>query len=105
MDFNGIGYLQGFPEFTDKGNPVCSETDPDLFFPVDALDGTMTYREHYTNEQEVKKLCSTCPYKFECLAYAIKDLDIQGIWGGTTQVERRRLTRSIRTHQKAREML
>lgn len=105
MNFSEIGYLENFPEFDDKGSPLCSKVDPEMFFPLDPVEGSSNYREQYISEQEAKSLCGTCPYKFECLAYAMKIPEIQGIWGGTTQGERRSLKRSIRTHQKARQML
>jgi WhiB family redox-sensing transcriptional regulator len=95
MSFDDIGYLQDFPEFVENGSPLCSEVDPELFFPVDRLDSTLSHRESYENEQGAKQVCEACPYKLECLAFALNRPDIQGIWGGTTQWDRRRITRKM----------
>jgi WhiB family redox-sensing transcriptional regulator len=94
MDFNGIGYLEGFPDFIDDGIPLCAEIDPDIFFPVDHLEGTITRFEFYSNEREAKAICASCPFTLQCLAYALKNPDTQGIWGGTTQGDRRRMLRN-----------
>lgn len=39
------------------------------------------------------ELCATCPVRDDCLDYAIR-YDEVGIWGGTTDRERRRIRRS-----------
>lgn len=61
-------------------NPVCMETDPELFFP-----------DTWTQARDAKKLCSTCPVQRECLTYALESNQLDGIWGGLTLDERRRL--------------
>ena len=63
-----------------RANPVCMETDPELFFP-----------ETWVEARDAKKLCSTCPVRTACLAYAIETNQQDGIWGGLTPEERRRL--------------
>jgi len=35
-----------------------------------------------------KSLCHTCPIMYECAQYAIQT-DVEGIWGGTNEKERR----------------
>lgn len=93
MSFDDIGYLEGFPDFVDNEAPLCSQTDPDIFFPVDHLDGIMTRGEYYSNEREAKEICSSCPYKFDCLSFALDRSDLQGIWGGTTLRDRTSIRR------------
>lgn len=39
---------------------------------------------------EMRAICGTCPVKAECLAEALADPHIVGVWGGTTAVERGR---------------
>jgi WhiB family redox-sensing transcriptional regulator len=39
-------------------------------------------------------VCSTCLVRAECLAYALADPDLSGVWGGTTEGARRALRRS-----------
>lgn len=96
MSFDGIGYLQDFPEFIEKGSPLCSKVDPELFFPIDQLDNGVARGELYPNELLAKKVCDACPYKLECLSFALDRPDMQGIWGGATQMDRRRIARKIR---------
>lgn len=43
------------------------------------------------NIDEVKKVCFNCEVQAECLEYAIDDH--HGIWGGTTENDRRNLRR------------
>ncbi|CAM5599797.1 MULTISPECIES: WhiB family transcriptional regulator [Streptomyces] len=46
-----------------------------------------------TVQKRVKTLCSDCPVRTECLAYALDNRIEHGIWGGTTARERRSLLR------------
>ena len=41
-----------------------------------------------------KALCARCSVRSECLAEAISDADRLGIWGGTTERERRAMRRA-----------
>jgi len=36
-----------------------------------------------------KAVCSKCPVRQECLAYALQNPQLQGVWGGTSDAERR----------------
>ena len=38
-------------------------------------------------------LCSRCPVRAECLAYALADPHLVGYWAGTTERERRQMRR------------
>ena len=57
---------------------ACRGEDTALFFPT--LGG---------NAARARVICSICPVRSDCLAYARTDADTGGIWGGTTQRERR----------------
>jgi WhiB family transcriptional regulator, redox-sensing transcriptional regulator len=60
----------------------CSEHDPDLFFvPRVAL------------ERRAKTICSRCPVKTDCLAFALDSRMEFGIWGGLNEKERRSMLR------------
>lgn len=50
-----------------------------LFFPK-----TRTKRD----ARRAKELCAGCPFRAPCLQYALR-YNLAGIWGGTTQAERR----------------
>lgn len=40
-----------------------------------------------------KEVCDMCPVRDECLEYAFETNQVSGIWGGTTEDERRSLRR------------
>lgn len=40
-----------------------------------------------------KRLCATCPVKQQCLEAALENGEV-GVWGGTTEQERRHLLRA-----------
>ena len=45
-------------------------------------------------QREARRFCRTCPVRTECLAYALDERIEFGVWGGTTERERRALLRS-----------
>jgi WhiB family redox-sensing transcriptional regulator len=47
-----------------------------------------------------RALCSECSVRAECLAYALADSDIVGVWGGTTTQERSALRRQAAENAK-----
>jgi hypothetical protein len=58
---------------------LCAETDPELFFPD---------KTNISNGYLAKKICNRCFLKQKCFEYAIKDWELKGIWGGTSERER-----------------
>lgn len=64
---------------------ACSTADPDLFFPIS---GAGLALKQVTR---AKAICARCPIQQACLGYALDASPIQGVWGGTTEAERRRL--------------
>lgn len=54
------------------------------FFP------TFTGKKESPAIREAKAVCSTCPVKAECLAFALDAQERDGIWGGMTPDERRK---------------
>ena len=60
---------------------LCAQADPDTWFPE---------KGHNEQTQAAKATCRRCPVAGECLAYALGlEDDLMGVWGGTTQAERR----------------
>ena len=45
---------------------------------------------------KTRQLCEACPVRQHCLDYALKDDSLTGLWGGTTDVERREIRRRAR---------
>lgn len=79
------------PEEDWRNQAACSGSNNDLFFPVG-------------DDEEVvapaKAICAVCPVRDECLQYAIATNQTEGVWGGLSAPERRRLRRRIRDRQR-----
>lgn len=75
--------LDGFDlthlQWQDQAN--CRDTDPEAFFPLigEGVNGT------------VRAICDACPVKETCLEYALGRPQLQGIWGGTSDEERKKI--------------
>lgn len=50
-----------------------------------------------------KALCAGCPVWMECLAWALPQTDLHGIWGGTSAIQRTNARRKRRNSQLTRE--
>lgn len=72
----------------------CIGIDPDLFFP-----------ERGGSTKEAKKVCSECVVREECAEYALLNGERYGIWGATSERERRRLRRKLGLRAQSTEML
>ena len=66
----------------------CLGSDPDLFFP---LGGT---GEPLAQAETAKRICHECEVRNVCLQYALETNQVTGVWGGTTEEERRSLRRN-----------
>lgn len=67
----------------DRG--ACRGLDPQIFYP-DEDDDAM----------EAKSVCGECAVKAMCLEYALTFREKDGVWGGATERERRRIIRQRR---------
>jgi WhiB family redox-sensing transcriptional regulator len=61
---------------------ACRDADGETFFPAtkDDVDKALA-------------ICAICPVRIECLEYALEARERYGVWGGTTEKQRRRLLR------------
>lgn len=59
---------------------LCAQIDSGIFFPEKGEPTTLA-----------KQVCRRCPVDGECLAYALRNNERFGVWGGTSERERRRL--------------
>jgi WhiB family redox-sensing transcriptional regulator len=66
---------------------ACRDTDPDLFFPVGTTGPAIDQIE------AAKAVCRECDAKAPCLDFALTTNQDSGIWGGTSEEERRKLRR------------
>jgi WhiB family redox-sensing transcriptional regulator len=69
---------------------ACRGLEPDIFYPT-------------TDEEAApaKAVCATCSVRQACLEFALDTRENEGIWGGTTERERRRMLRQRRKHAAA----
>ena len=81
------------PEETWREDAACSGSDTDLFFPTG---------EDEALAAPAKAICAACPVQAQCLQYAIATNQTEGVWGGLTGPERRRLRRRIRDRERRR---
>ena len=66
------------------GSQVCSQVDPELFFPENKLEAREKIRL-------TRPLCESCEFRKPCLEYALQHKELHGIWGGFTEWERKRM--------------
>ena len=64
---------------------ACLTADPELFFPVSSLGPALR------QVAQAKAICARCHIQQACLSYALDVGPVQGIWGGSTEAERRLL--------------
>jgi hypothetical protein len=51
----------------------------------------MFFRHDRFGVREAQQICAICPVKLACLAYALENGLSDGVWGGTSEHERRRI--------------
>ncbi|MEV8038402.1 WhiB family transcriptional regulator [Streptomyces sp. NPDC002742] len=70
-----------------RDSATCRSVDPDLFFPIGNTGPALL------QIQEAKAVCAGCPVRDECLRWALDTGQGVGVWGGTSEAERRALAR------------
>ena len=78
----GADLIGDAPEWQEQA--LCSQTDPEAFFP-----------EKGGSTREAKRICGRCEVKVDCLEYALGHDERFGIWGGLSERERRKLKRRV----------
>ena len=72
-------------EITWRQRGACNGLDPAVFYP-----------DSEENAEEAKGICASCPVRLSCLEHALTMRERDGVWGGTTEKERRRIIRQRR---------
>ncbi len=75
-------------------NAACRDTDPDLFFPVGTTGPALDQIE------AAKAVCRACDSQAACLEFALATNQESGIWGGTSEEERRKLRKAWLARQR-----
>lgn len=79
-----------------RDDASCRDTDPNLFFPVGTTGPALAQIE------AAKRVCRECPAQADCLEYALSTNQDSGIWGGTSEEERRKLRKAwVARHRRA----
>lgn len=67
-----------------KQRAACLGLNPKLFF---------ANRGDATTTRQARRVCAACHVRAECLAYALRNEEQFGMWGGLSEKERRTLLR------------
>ncbi len=88
--------LPGLPQPAPHEDPswyaeaACRTLPPELFFPAGRTGSAATLAEG------AKEVCDRCPVAGPCLEFALQTNQEYGVWGGTTEDERRSMRRQAR---------
>ena len=74
----------------------CRSVDPDLFFPIGTTGLALDQIE------QAKAVCRACPSMEPCLEFALSTNQESGVWGATSEEERRKLRRQWVARQRQR---
>ena len=67
---------------------ACRHEDPELFFPV------VPFGPGLVQADRAKAVCARCQVRADCLRFAVETVQDYGVWGGTSEEERRALRRA-----------
>lgn len=68
-----------------RRHSACRGLDPEIFYP-----------ETDEEAEPAKQVCAQCSVQETCLEYALAGREKEGVWGGATERERRRILRQRR---------
>jgi WhiB family transcriptional regulator, redox-sensing transcriptional regulator len=71
----------------------CRFEPPATFFPSDGV-----------GVEVAKRICDDCPAKAPCLEYALTNRIDHGVWGGTSERQRRRILKKRRLDRSVAEL-
>jgi len=71
-----------------RAQAKCLGSDPDLFFPLGSTGDPLVQAE------TAKQVCQACAVRPRCLQFALETNQDAGVWGGTTEDERKGIRRT-----------
>ena len=77
-----------------RDNADCRHTAPDLFFPIGTTGLALDQIE------AAKAVCRGCDARPACLEFALATNQESGVWGGTSEEERRKLRKAWLAQQR-----
>ena len=78
-----------------RQHAACRDTDPDLFFPIGTTGPALDQID------AAKAVCNQCEAKPQCLEFALATNQEAGVWGATSEEERRKLRKAWVARQRA----
>jgi WhiB family redox-sensing transcriptional regulator len=72
-----------------RDSAACRGADPELFFPL-----TESARS-LAQIRQAKQICRVCKVQQACLAWALQHAMSEGIWGASTEAERRAIVADL----------
>lgn len=88
----------GSADYSWRDEAVCRDTDPDLFFPIG------TTGQALLQIDRAKQVCNECTVQVSCLEFALETNQDSGVWGGTSEEERRDIRRKIAARNRAAQL-
>ena len=70
-----------------RSRAACQGLDPTIFYP---------FSDEDVDAEPAKAVCAVCPVRESCLEHALGFREKEGVWGGHTERERRRIIRQRR---------
>ena len=64
----------------------CKNYPPAIFYPEDSV-----------GVDAARQICMMCEVQADCLEYALENKELFGVWGGTSERERRRILKQRRS--------
>jgi WhiB family redox-sensing transcriptional regulator len=64
-----------------RDSAACQCADPELFFPLTESGRSLVH--------QAEQICCVCRVQRACLTWALQHAMSEGIWGGSTETERR----------------
>jgi WhiB family redox-sensing transcriptional regulator len=68
-----------------RDQAACQGLEARIFYPADEFEA-----------ESAKNVCEACLVQDRCLEYALTSREHEGVWGGCTEKERRRIQRQRR---------
>ncbi len=75
------------PDISWRTKGACNGVDTAIFYPASECDDEAS---------EAQAICGTCRVRDQCLEFALDNREHEGVWGGATERERRRILRQRR---------
>jgi WhiB family redox-sensing transcriptional regulator len=77
-----------------RDESACQDISTELFFPVGRTGPAVVQIE------AAKAVCAACEARAACLYFAVTTNQEYGVWGGTSEEERRQLRQAWRARQR-----